>query len=96
MIQEKIADELGLSLQGYRMKEWGKSKFTIEEMVRLVELFDLSYPEMCGIFFDGKLLHENLNRDEHFNCEDCMYRFITNTVLSRQDMQLQAFKGASV
>ena len=89
LFQDEIASELGLSLQGYRLKEWGKSHFTIEEMVRLVELFEMSYTEMCDIFFDGILSHLHPDADIGKDCTNCTYRVITTSMIDQQEKLIQ-------
>lgn len=49
----EIYGTLGISKAAYWRKTHGKSCFTVEEMVQIVELLHLATPE--GIFFDLKV-----------------------------------------
>ena len=48
MLQREVAELLGISGQGYHLKESGKYDFTQTEMIRLSEIFGKSLDELFG------------------------------------------------
>lgn len=52
LTQADVAKKLGINVKSYNFKENGKSKFTLKELKRISEIFDLSEEEIRKIFFD--------------------------------------------
>ncbi|WP_028589465.1 helix-turn-helix domain-containing protein [Paenibacillus massiliensis] len=50
LTQQQVADKLGLSLTGYKRKESGISKFYVDEIVTISEIFNVP----VEIFFEVK------------------------------------------
>ena len=48
MTQRDVADRLGISQPSYIRYENGKSEPTIENLVKLADLFDVSLDYLCG------------------------------------------------
>ncbi len=44
--QERTANELGITLKTYNLKENGKADFTLEEAIRLLELFNCKFEDI--------------------------------------------------
>lgn len=53
--QYQMAEMLGTSVSTYSDKENGKRKFTDDEKVRLIQIFDWTPSQMNDYLFDGKL-----------------------------------------
>lgn len=62
MTQKEVADKLNLSLTGYAKKENGNSKFYIDEIVILSDLFGVEY----DVFFKSmcRIKTQNKTKDE--------------------------------
>ena len=58
--QEDAAERLGLSLNGYRKKEAGISKFYLDEATKFCDMVDMN---LSDIYF-GPAGAENCNEDE--------------------------------
>lgn len=50
-----MADLLGITKQGYFKKENGINAFRTDDIIKIVNAWDLSPKRMNVIFFDGKL-----------------------------------------
>lgn len=48
MLQKK----LGINVKSYNFKENGRSKFTLKELRKMTEIFNLNEEEIREIFFD--------------------------------------------
>ena len=48
MTQRDVADRLGISQPSYIRYENGKSEPTIENLIKLADLFDVSLDYLCG------------------------------------------------
>jgi putative transcriptional regulator len=55
--QEKVAEQIGISLTSYNHKETGKRKFSQSEMIKITNLFKEKIPNitMDDIFFINEL-----------------------------------------
>ena len=52
LTQADVAKKLGINVKSYNFKENGRSKFTLKELKRISEIFDLSEEEIREIFFN--------------------------------------------
>lgn len=53
--QQYVADCLGISIDSYRSKEQGRSRFTDEEKIALAEVLQLTLAQFNEFLFDGRL-----------------------------------------
>lgn len=53
--QQYMADQLGMSLPSYRMKERGEIRFATTEIGPLSKLLELTPDEINDFLFDGEL-----------------------------------------
>lgn len=53
--QSAAANEVGLGLSRYNLKENGKYPFRLEEISKMAKLYRLTVDDVNAIFFDGEL-----------------------------------------
>ncbi|MBC5996508.1 XRE family transcriptional regulator [Romboutsia ilealis] len=60
--QEQIANVIGINTKSYNLKENGKNRFSLEEVVRVSETLELTLEEVNDIFLQMKLPKGNKKR----------------------------------
>lgn len=53
--QEQIATQIGINTKSYNLKENGKNRFSLEEVVKVSETLELTLEEVNDIFLHIKL-----------------------------------------
>lgn len=54
-IQSKLAREMNITDKTYNRKELGVVAFSIDEVIKIAQLLDLSIEQVNDIFFDNQL-----------------------------------------
>lgn len=44
--QQQVADHLGIKVSSYQAYEWGKAVPTLQNFIKLAQLFDVDYKEL--------------------------------------------------
>lgn len=55
LTQEQIAYEIGINTKSYNLKENGKNRFSLDEVIKLSEILELNLEEINDIFLHIKL-----------------------------------------
>ena len=55
LTQEEIAQEVGINIKSYNLKENGKREFTLDEAKKISNLLKLNLNEVNDIFFDSSI-----------------------------------------
>ena len=55
LTQEQIATHIGINTKSYNLKENGKNRFSLEEVVKVSETLELTLEEVNDIFLHIKL-----------------------------------------